>query len=277
MRDPIERLPDAAQTKFEVLRMEAVDCRDAAVSLAKQLKEVEYATEGTDPSAADKTRIKLLRDRLQEAQARDFTMRNLVSSLSLYINRLANNQGVSVSMFDKRQLPKRKRAADPREALEAIRSEIESTKGEIGAIERAPLKGSSKRAACKKYLDDLLASGTPKANVNAQGEVSIRLGTGPDSVALFDAKGSRLLGLMLHLVGEEVVLDKLAPRETERADAITPAQRDERLSELRAQLLLLEREEEALVESSGVLRRADADPRAILGVEAPRLRTAIAA
>lgn len=275
--DALSRLPDQAQTKFELVRMEAIDARDGAVHAAKQLKEVEYSVEGTDPSAADKTRVKLLRERLQDAQARDFTMRNLMSSLSLFINRLANNQGVAVTAFEKRQLPKKKRSGDPKEALEAIRADIETAKNEIAAVERAPIAGKSKRAAVKRYLDTLIANGTPKANVNAQGEVSIRLGSGPDSVALFDAKGSRLLGMVMNLIGEEAVLDKLAPREPERADAITPAQRDERLMELRASLLMLEREEEAQIESSGVLRRSDADPRAVLGVEAPRMRQAIAA
>lgn len=277
MPNPIERLPDAAQTKLELVRMEAIDARDASVNLARQLKEVEYAAEGTDPSAADRTRVSLLRKRLQEAQSRDFTMRNLMGNLNLFVSRLANNSAISVSMFDKRSLPKRKRSGDAKEALDAIRSEIEATKNEIAATERAPIAGKSKRAAVKRYLGTLVANGKPTANINAQGEVSIRLGSGPDSVALFDAKGSRLLGMVMHLVGEDKVLDLLAPQEQERADAITPAQREERLTELRDKLLMLEREEEALIDSSGVLRRADADPRAILGVEAPRLKALAAA
>jgi hypothetical protein len=203
--EPIERLPDQAQTKFELVRMEAIDARDAATHLAKQLKEVEGAMVGTDPSAADKTRESLLRDRLKQAQGRDFTMRNLIGNVNLFINRLAANQAISVSMFDKRGLPKRKRSADPKEALEAVRTEIEEAKNAIAAIERAPIAGKSKRAAVKRYLATLVANGTPKANVNQNGEVSIRLGIGPDSVALFDAKGSRLLGMVMHLVGEEKV------------------------------------------------------------------------
>lgn len=275
--DAIERLPDQAQTKYALVQMEAVDARDGAVHAAKMLKEVEYATAGTDPSAADKQRMSSLRERLKEAQQRDFVMRGLMSSLNLFIQRAANNSAISVSMFDKRSLPKRKRSGDAAEALDAIRAEIDSTKSQIAAIERAPLKGKSKRAAVKRYLSTLVANGKPTANVNAQGEVSIRLGSGPDSVALFDAKGSRLLGMVMHLVGEDKVLDLLAPQEQERPDAITPAERDERLTELRDQLLLLEREEESLIDSSGVMRRADADPRAILGVEAPRLKSLAAA
>ena len=277
MPDPIERLPDAAQTKLELVRMEAIDARDASINLARQLKEIEYATEGTDPSAADKTRVSLLRERLREAQSRDFVMRNLMGNLNLFVSRLAANQAILVSMFDKRSLPKRKRSADPAEALESIRSEIETTKNEIAATERAPIAGKTRRAAVKKYLEGLVHTGMPKVRLEPNGEARIRLGGGLDNVALADARGHHLLGLMLNLFGMDEVLDKLAPREPERPDAITPAQRDERLTELRDKLLMLEREEESLIDSSGVLRRADADPRAVLGVEAPRLRSLAAA
>jgi hypothetical protein len=271
--DAISRLPDEAQTKFEIVRMEAIDARDAAIDLTQKLKDAEYEAEGTDPSAANKTRIALLRTRLQEAQARDFAMRNLVSNLSLFIQRAANNSAITIWPFDRRSLPKKKRSGDAKEALASIRAEIEETKNAIGAIERAPIAGKSKRAATKKYMEGLLAKGQPKVRVDHNGEVHFRLGAGADSVALADARGHHLLGMMLNLFGIEAVLDKVAPREPDREDAITPAQRDERLTELRDRLLLLEREEESLIDSSGILRRADADPRAVLQIEAPRLRS----
>lgn len=270
-RDPVLRLPAEAQTKLTLIQLEAVDARDAVTSASHQVRDMDRAKDGDSP--AMRTRATALRERLHKEQARANVTADIVNGIDLYLQRLAGDMSISVSMFDRRKLPKRLAS----ETLEDLREKISELQLKIRNVQSAPIAGKSKRAAVKRYLGTLVANGKPTANVNAQGEVSIRLGSGPDSVALFDAKGSRLLGMVMHLVGEDTVLDVLAPREAERPNAITPQQRDEQLTELRDELLMLERAEEVALDGTGILRRADADPRAILGIEAPRLRQSIAA
>jgi hypothetical protein len=58
----------------------------------------------------------------------------------------------------------------------------------------------------------------------------------------------------------------------ENADALTDAQREKRLAELRAARLHLERVEESLIEAQiaegrTIARRPDASPLAVLGIE----------
>jgi hypothetical protein len=83
-----------------------------------------------------------------------------------------------------------------------------------------------------------------------------------------------MLGLLGFALGPQALLAAFARElelEPERADALTPAERDRRIAELAASLLSLERREEALIERAAgegieLPRRGDASPLAVLGV-----------
>lgn len=80
------------------------------------------------------------------------------------------------------------------------------------------------------------------------------------------------LGPVLSLVvGPERLAAVLAVYLESRPDGITATERAAQIAEIEAQLLELERAEEALIEASEaaglpIARRGDADPRAVLGV-----------
>jgi hypothetical protein len=83
-----------------------------------------------------------------------------------------------------------------------------------------------------------------------------------------------LICILAWVLGPEALLAAFfrdLEQEPERAEALSPAERDKRLADLAASLLSLERREEALIDRAAadgqeVLRRPDADPRAVLTV-----------
>jgi len=81
-----------------------------------------------------------------------------------------------------------------------------------------------------------------------------------------------LLPVLVHILGPDALSDVLVRHLTPTPGVLTAAERTARLAEIDDALLTLEREEEAQIEASEaagtpVARRADADPRAVLGVE----------
>lgn len=277
LSDPVSRLPQEAQSKYVMLHMEAVDGRDAATDAAAKLSQEQKFMVGKDATTLSRTREQNFKKRLTEAQGRAFATRDLLGNLDLFLARLANNRAIQVTPFDGRRLPKKLLAQNEsaEAAVAAIREKIDDCKSRIATTLSAPLKGRSKRDLVKRHLDSLVAKGQPNVRVDPNtGEVFLRVGTIPDTIALADARGNHLVGLVLSLFGTEEILNRLAPQEPERAGALTPAERDEKLSELRTELLLLERTEEHLISSgTGITRRPDADPRAVLQIECPMVKS----
>ena len=81
-----------------------------------------------------------------------------------------------------------------------------------------------------------------------------------------------LVGTLALFLGPQEIAKVLAhqfEQEAERSDAVTPTEREQKIAELSASLLSLERREAAMLEQNGIdniLPRPEMDPRAFLGV-----------
>jgi hypothetical protein len=153
-------------------------------------------------------------------------------------------------------------------AVATVRSEIAGVQQEIAAVRAAPLKRSSQQEAISAYLARLSQQARPRIGFDARGNA--RVAWTEDLVTSKDD----LLGLLAFILGSEQLAAAFARDlevEPERADALTPEERDKRIAELLASLLSCERREEALIECAAdegieVPRRPDASPLAVLNV-----------
>jgi hypothetical protein len=153
-------------------------------------------------------------------------------------------------------------------AIAAVRGEIAALKQQMAAVRAAPLRRSSQQEAIGAYLSRLSQQARPRIGFDVRGNA--RVAWTEDLVTSKDD----LLGLLAFILGAEQLSAAFArelEQEPERADALTPEERDKRIAELSASLLALERREEALIDRAAndgldVLRRPDASPLAVLGV-----------
>ncbi len=181
------------------------------------------------------------------------------------------------------------KATGTESAIESVRARIMSLKRDLAAVEVAPIKAIEAKAAMKRQIEDLAARGRPDVSP------AIDLGeniTFAEARALTTEHGERpipshivstdglALTAWLHkdaliaALGREI--DSLADDEI----ALTSEERAKKKKALKAQILALERQEEAEIAAQlagidhVILRRSDADVRAVLNLadDAPEFR-----
>jgi hypothetical protein len=150
-------------------------------------------------------------------------------------------------------------------AVERVRQQIADLTSQLDDLRAAPLTRTELRKRAAALVDELAERGRPIAHVE-RGEFSVQWRrtlsaipgmTPTDAVALLawidpDTLVARLMG------------------EIPDAPGVSAAERERREPELEAQILALERVEEALIEkTTEVARRPNANPAAILGVMVP--------
>jgi len=168
-----------------------------------------------------------------------------------------------------------------RAAVEKVRVQIRDLKAERERFEDAPRAKSEALARMRKWVDEVMA---PSGEVSIEAFVTTfepktqieRISTGisnggPNQIVGRNGVDSAICWLFGNLVKERfaaAINDYYAEQATE---GVTTKERDSKLEELNERLLKLEIEEERLIcsgEEAGifVLRRADADPRALAAV-----------
>lgn len=159
--------------------------------------------------------------------------------------------------------------ADAHKAIEteiaALRRRITSTKQEIETISRAPLP--EEEALAK--LDGVLAGfDCYAANVHAL--VSPTAKVGIDDLLLSHYPERTLLWAVARTMRDRLA-ESIAEYLVDKPAGLPHAAREAKLATLEASLLKLERDEEKLIEHAGaagieIMRRVDADPRAVLDI-----------
>ncbi len=168
-----------------------------------------------------------------------------------------------------------------RAAVEKVRVQILDLKAERERFEDAPRAKSEALARMRKWVDEVMA---PSGEVSIEAFITTfepktvieRVSTGmsnggPSQIVGRAGVDSALCWLFGNMVKERLaaaISDYYAARATE---GVTTKERDAKLEELNKRLLDLEIEEERLIcqgEEAGIfiLRRADADPRALAAV-----------
>jgi hypothetical protein len=149
-------------------------------------------------------------------------------------------------------------------ALAEVRAEIVSLQRELASVRSAPLRKASQRESVATYLARLVQRVQPRIGFDTKGNAKVQWPI-EDMVVKDD-----LLAVLAWALGPDALLTAFTreiEREPERADAVTPVEREKRISELLVQLLESERREAALLDGlDNILPRPDMDPRAFLGV-----------
>jgi hypothetical protein len=274
-----DMLPPAARTKLLALQGQANDATDAALSAQRRIEDLKRGLSYSEEPPPDAGSIEHEIARLQAVRQVQSNRQRALASLCANIGNwmLAQPRTAEFEVASASAAPQEGETVS--EAIARVRHRIEETKATLRRTENAPMPNSDIKALVPRYVAELAERARPK----------ITAGGGSLAVAFGEAKGfafsrhdvTALLawrdpaGMIASLEAE---IDALP-----EPDFVLPAtEKAKRLEEGQRALLQLERSEEALigrasVEGIDVLRRANADPRAVLGIRSKRRAAAKAA
>jgi hypothetical protein len=260
MRGATVELPSKAKNKLD----ELVLARDLALDAARSVNAKLQAL----PADVDQRFRQKLADEHNRQQTKFGVLSQVVSRCNQWCFELRLGPGSSLQLAPATALK-------PGETVATVRTQIADCTKEIASVRTAPLARASQRAAINNYLSHLARRSGPKVGFDAQGNA--RIGWVED-MATMDG----VLGLLVFVLGADKVAAAFAREHTESEPmgALTPQERDAQIVRLTADLLLLERKEEALIEKASeagqeVLRRP-ASPMAVLGLVIVKAQSAAA-
>jgi hypothetical protein len=259
MRGVTVELPAVAATKLTELTL----ARDAALD---SMRGAQGRANSLPADAAHQMRERLAIERDRHAE-RHRQLSMLVSRLNQFCVELRLPPGTTLESAQTVNVTL-KPGDSLSAAIAAVRDEIAGVQRELASVRAAPLRKQSQQEAISAYLARLSQRARPQIGFDVRGNA--RVAWTEDLVTSKDD----LLGLLAFMFGPEQLAAAFARElevEPERADAVTPEEREQRLSDLAASLLSLERREETLIERAAsegieVPRRPDASPLAVLGV-----------
>lgn len=181
--------------------------------------------------------------------------------------------GAEFKTFDATPKMKRKASEDWSATAKRLRDEVAELQAERHRVASAPIPADEAKAAMRREIEALAEAGMPDVGRCLEGH-SIRWPT----KKLLGANGGLLVFDFLDVQALVAWLDRdrlIARLEDEidamadPAEALTDAQRQKEDARLRAEVLRVEREEEAAIsaaaaEGTTIPRRRNADPRAVL-------------
>lgn len=220
-------------------------------------------------------RIGLARKRHETAVARRTLNYGFAPALDEFV-RDARRRGSSFRDIEARA-PK---IGDGEKQVAAERRQIAALKAAISATIDAPATSAELLADFTSELDKLVIAGVPtviRTSRSGDPTAVIRLLRGlavaPEAMNIPGAAADQFGHLLAWLFRDEIVAKvKALIGDTDPPGALSYDQRETAIAKLSDDLLAAERREEALIdaaEAQGITipRRADADPRAILGIE----------
>jgi hypothetical protein len=263
-------LPASARAKLLALQGMANDARDAAASaqarlrgLKDQLSSSTLTEQQQDGIEQEAERLIAVRSKQNDRHA---ALLALVDNLRRYVQALPRGISLESVKFTGPELLKGETMPD---ALARIRDQITGIKSHRQAVASAALPKSAMKAAAKRYVDEMAARGRPRVTGDGSGFKA----TFGDTRS-FVPQGVRAAAELLCWMDGPAVLKRLEAEIDALptpANAMDPDERESRLADLTADLERLERDEESLIEQAAddgieVLRRAEANPAAVLGV-----------
>jgi hypothetical protein len=278
----------------------ANDARVIAMEAARRLRDVTtrltYHTRGfgragsnpieghpefaTAKEAADRTAAEVARlSELSEARAfRAQTLGQLVSSVEAWLK-------VNAGPFEvvDAPTPKLRKGATAFEGIEAARSRLAELQADLQATRVAPIPSSKAKAIARAEIERLATAGAPDVFPLVESGQPIIWPTMKASVSAWRegrpdpftpiVKTTDSVSLLAFLFRDQMIaaLEAEIDARADDAHALGDKERAEREAELLASILQTEREEESLIDVANevggtVLRRPDADARAVLGI-----------
>lgn len=306
--DPLDALPPEACSKLLELRQAARDAHLTLMGMSDEINELRtqrqqaevrirqltlgaglggFQLDPSDPrvvaeqAKADRlaTEIGRLSAISDARSARRQELQRLVSSLDAWLSRQGGRELVAYVG----PAPKLGRGETASDAVERCRRRLRELRADLARIEAAPIPSSVAKEKARAEVMRLAAQGRP--NVAAMVEAGQKIewplartdvsawreGRPDPNVPLVRAVDPVALAAWLDpdalLAALEREIDELADDEAALSDEARAAKR----TEILADLLAVERDEEAFIlqaAASGaeILRRPDADPRAVLGL-----------
>ena len=299
-----ELLPEPARAKLRALRLrrddtlalvrkdsENVERLRAELSRLKS-RRIEIESSGSWLPYQKKGALKQIDDELQLVE-KDFEralevrdpraakrehLAHLLSAIENWIERLPAEARITAAGRPTREKTSKVKLED----LETIRRRIRERQADFRAATAAPIHSSEAKQLAKVQIEELASMGAPDCFRLIESGGQIEWPTTPPQLSTFDASGvsfavmgevSNDVALLAWLFKETLVsrIELEIDASADDEHALSTEQRAETLAACRRDCLAYEREEEALVEHAEangleILRRVDADPRAILGL-----------
>jgi hypothetical protein len=261
MRGITVELPEAARAKLTAIELQRDGALDSMRGAAGRLLSL---PRDTDAAKSLRERLEIERDRFAEKHRQLALLCSRVNQWAFEL-RLPAGAVLEVAPVPELRL---KASETCQSALASVRLQITGAQQEIAAVRRAPLKRASQLEAVRAHLQRVAQGAAPKINFDVRGNAVVSW------VEDLIVSRNDLMGILTWVLGAEAIataFTRQLEEEPEAPGALSPLEREKRISELSMSLLSLERVEEALVERGGregfeFARRADASPVAVLGV-----------
>ena len=231
MRGVTIKLPEVACSKLEALEFACDAALEGARTAANKL-----AGLPRDADASLRERWNVERDKQSRRQS---DLNRLLSAVRQWL--FEQRRPVAVVPPIDFELKPNEKLAD---VLAATRDEICAVRQRLAQVRSAPLRKSSQQDAVAAYLTRLGQGARPKIVFDVKGNASVRWAddviTGKDDI----------LSLLAFALGPEqlaTAFTRLLEQEPERADALSPQEREKKLGELRDALMRCEQIEEQLI------------------------------
>jgi len=282
------RLPPPAREKLDALRrdhayarMQASGPRERLEELRDKMSRVEVSLDnlrrGNFPNdhalvLAERESVATLRAEINVVNGDRSAINQTAGELGTLIARVeAYVKGLSASVLIHAHSPVEPKLGmgEPvSAAIGRIRESIVAVGDEIQATIDAPITSAAAKKLARTWVDHLAARGAPNVATTIHHGERPRFVDAPRGANGIDVEATLA---WLHKAALGAALEREIDAQADDASALTDEARAARLQKHKARLLLLERDEEALIElawSQGVMiaRRTDADPRAVLGL-----------
>jgi hypothetical protein len=267
------KLPDCATRKLRQISIIAEDSRVLMASCKDRLDKIQsHEHQGHKIDAEEAS---ALRESMDKHRERHANATQLEANCREFIKKAQQN-GQTLEPYVRagrvRLLPEGRTAP---QMVAEHRENIEAMKLAIAGVNRMPPSIEDQTEKLERYVDALLAKGRPLVRF-INGEPRIIFG---DTAELSAISNDRLLAAAIFMSGAD--RDTVVHRLVELipplvgVPTISAAEKKKQLDTLHGRLLQAERDEEALVgrlieDGTPILRRVDASPLAVLGLQYAR-------
>jgi hypothetical protein len=265
----LERLPEPARQKLlliESLSDEALDLGSSAQTRLNDLARKYPSLSGDSPNVAR------LAAAAADADHRRAELHSLISSCVRWVKSLSPDAPLDVIPTPAPMAIADGETPTPEEIVTKIRSRIGELTIERLEVQKLPEPKSVLKQRLRAQVAKLAEQAKPVLQFDRnKADVAVFA----DPKADFGLSPGYLAGMLAWLDGDRLIakLDEMIDAAIDDTDALTSEQQAQELAELSAQIEVLGRQEEALIEAAfaqgvDVLRRARADPACVLGVRA---------
>jgi hypothetical protein len=249
-----------------------------------------YGLSDDDPRVVRlRAKINNLNEQIARFQARNAARSESLSALShledkinMFLNEVASSDmALEIANHIPPTLQKNE---TPAAAVERARRKIRELQSDLQKVRMAPLPADESKRRMRAYIENLAAAGRPDFShiIDHRGHVvqfpqtshraTVYL-TDPQITGFAAAEVDHTIALLMYMLKDTAIAayDRAIDEDADHANALSDVDRNKRETEVLSDLLAEERDEEHYVTlgiAAGVdiLRRPDADPRAVLGV-----------